>query len=101
MSSSADTSHSSSRRHARLSGGARDSVTTGAVGVVESLTLIARMERGKLRYLQWHQMGCGECGGRGSARCFNVGDGERACGANVACLDPFNDAVRAPLASPG
>ena len=32
-------------------------------GVVESLTLIARMEKGELAFLQWHDQRCSACGG--------------------------------------
>uniref|UniRef100_A0A7S0WKN8 Uncharacterized protein n=1 Tax=Pyramimonas obovata TaxID=1411642 RepID=A0A7S0WKN8_9CHLO len=78
-----------------------DSAETGAVGVVHSLTLIARMEKGKLSYLQWHDMGCGECGGKDSPQCFAVGDGQRACGANadllLECLDPLQETGKCQL----
>lgn len=54
------------------------------VGRVNTLTLVARFDRGTLQYLQWHNMGCGSCA-EGDA-CMSVGDGHSACaGTEEAC----------------
>jgi hypothetical protein len=59
-------------------------VPTLTVGRVNSLTLIARFDKGTLQYLQWHDMGCGSCAD-GDA-CMAVGDGYSACaGTEAAC----------------
>ena len=55
-----------------------------SVGRVNALTLVARFDRGTLRYLQWHDMGCGDCAA-GDA-CAAVGEGHTACmGTEDAC----------------
>ena len=56
------------------------------VGRVNALTLIARFDAGSLRYLQWHDLGCGDCAAEDE--CFDVGDGHTACAGtetNCAC----------------
>ena len=46
-------------------------------GRVNSLTLVARFDEGRLRYLQWHDLGCGSCA-RGDL-CIHVGEGHQSC----------------------
>ena len=80
-------------------------------GRVNALTLIARFDEGYLKYLQWHDLGCGDCA-VGDA-CMKVGDGHTACagmesecacdaadGANQCALDVVGsvaDALRCQL----
>lgn len=46
-------------------------------GRVNSLTLVARFDEGRLQYLQWHDLGCGSCA-RGDL-CIEVGGGYTSC----------------------
>ena len=49
-------------------------MTTG-VGLVESIFLIMRFNAGNLQYLQWFNLGCGDCGGGGTALCMDLSGG--------------------------
>jgi len=66
------------------SGSAGDDGRTGRVSV---LTLLATLDKGNVKYLRWHNSGCGECGGVGNERCLSVGDGDYACTASEAGCD--------------
>eukprot|EP00878_Enallax_costatus_P015146 GHUV01015858.1.p1 GENE.GHUV01015858.1~~GHUV01015858.1.p1 ORF type:complete len:328 (+),score=61.50 GHUV01015858.1:609-1592(+) len=46
------------------------SITKGA-GFVSSLALLAKFETGTLKYLQFYNLTCNDCGGRLSSRCIN------------------------------
>ena len=66
------------------SGSAGDDGRTGRVSV---LTLLATLDKGDVKYLRWHNAGCGECGGNGNERCLSVGAGDYACTASEAACD--------------
>lgn len=67
-----------------------DTGETTGTGYVAALTLIARLDKGKLDYLQWHDMGCGECGGSKASTCVDVGDNHRACATSEEECDLLN-----------
>ncbi|KAF8056432.1 hypothetical protein HT031_006289 [Scenedesmus sp. PABB004] len=48
-----------------------DPGVTFGTGFVSSLALLAKFELGSLRYLQFFNLTCNDCGGRTSARCIN------------------------------
>lgn len=57
-----------------------------ANGVAERLTLMAVLDEGQLKYLQWHEQGCASCHGVEGAVCVHVGQGEHTCGSTpTAC----------------
>ena len=64
-------------RRVRVASASAVAGDTSVVGRVNTLTLIARFDAGSLRYLQWHDLGCGECAAEDA--CFDVGDGHTAC----------------------
>lgn len=59
----------------------------GRSGRVNALTLLVTLDGGDVKYLRWHDGGCGACGGVGDARCLSVGDGDVACSASLAGCD--------------
>jgi len=60
------------------------SAASAARGRVNALTLIARFDVGRLKYLQWHDMACRGCASGDT--CFDVGSGHGACaGTEVDC----------------
>ena len=62
----------------------RASAGASTMARVNQLTLIARFDKGSLQYLQWHDMGCGDC--MNGDVCVEVGDGHSACaGTEAAC----------------
>uniref|UniRef100_A0A383W183 Pherophorin domain-containing protein n=1 Tax=Tetradesmus obliquus TaxID=3088 RepID=A0A383W183_TETOB len=58
------------RSEARYIASFEPSVTAGT-GFVPSLALLAKFELGNLRYLQFFNLTCNDCGGRTSAQCIN------------------------------
>lgn len=59
----------------------------GKSGRVSALTLLATLEDGDVKYLRWHDMGCGDCGGASDSRCLAVGEDDYACSASLAGCD--------------
>ena len=73
-----------------------DDTLTGGVGVATQLILVARFNSGKLKYLQWAEMGCSGCGGPKDPQCMQVG----TSGAHLACATlPSNPDTGAKIAS--
>lgn len=62
--------------------------------LVRALTLIARFQDGNLKYLQWHPVGCGECGGNGAEKCASVELGSAADDGDRACVDLATECAR-------
>ena len=60
---------------------------SGRSGRVSGLTMLVTLEKGNVKYLRWHDRGCGECGGAASARCVDVGEGQRSCAASMEGCD--------------
>lgn len=60
---------------------------SGRSGRVSGLTMLVTLEEGNVKYLRWHDRGCGECGGAASERCVDVGEGQRACAASMEGCD--------------
>lgn len=58
------------RSEARYAVSFEPSVTSGT-GFVSSLSLIAKLDLGVLKYLQFYNLTCNDCGGRTSSRCIN------------------------------
>ena len=54
---------------------------------MSGLTMLVTLEKGNVKYLRWHERGCGECGGAASARCVDVGEGQRSCAASMEGCD--------------
>lgn len=48
-----------------------DSNTTRGVGFVVSLALLAKFDKGNLKYLSWYDLKCNDCGGYSSSVCIN------------------------------
>jgi hypothetical protein len=61
--------------------------TDGKSGRVSGLTLLATLDEGDVKYLRWHNVGCGECGGKDDSRCLAVGDDHYACAASLVGCD--------------
>ncbi len=66
------------------------SLTIGT-GQVMQLILIARFTAGKLKYLQWADLGCSGCGGPNDARCMQVGGATALACAGSATLTQNNE----------
>ncbi|GBG00176.1 hypothetical protein Rsub_12933 [Raphidocelis subcapitata] len=47
-----------------------DAAVTGGTGFVATLSLMSKFERGVLRYLQFYNLTCNDCGGAGGGRCI-------------------------------
>ena len=62
-------------------------VIRDGINRASALTLLATLEKGDVKYLRWHDAGCGTCGGVGYERCMDVGDGDHACAASEAGCD--------------
>lgn len=60
---------------------------SGRSGRVSGLTMLVTLEKGNVKYLRWHDRGCGECGGAASERCVDVGEGQRSCAASMEGCD--------------
>lgn len=60
---------------------------SGRSGRVSGLTMLVTLEEGNVKYLRWHDRGCGECGGAASERCLDVGEGQRSCAASLEACD--------------
>ena len=73
-----------------------DETITGGVGVATQLILVARFNSGKLKYLQWADLGCSGCGGPKDPQCMQVGNS----GAHLACATlPSNPDTGAKITS--
>lgn len=64
-----------------------DPASEGKSGIVSALTLLVTFDEGAVKYLRWHDAGCGNCGGTADARCLPVGEGHHACAASKAGCD--------------
>ncbi|XRB18737.1 hypothetical protein RI054_19g85830 [Pseudoscourfieldia marina] len=56
-------------------------------GRVTALVLIARLEKGALKFAQWHDIGCGACGGNGAGYCVEHTSEDSDARAGRSCAD--------------
>ena len=72
---------------------------TGGTGFVATLSLMSKFEKGTLKYLQFYNLTCNDCGGWRSGRCLN-GTSCTLPVANCTCADAAPSAAVAASPSP-